>query len=56
MNATVGVGKYTPNNAVSGDMGWETIFHKQWKVVIHLWSRLNNMSSDRLNRKVFVWA
>jgi hypothetical protein len=52
----VGVGKYTPNNAVSGDMGWETIFHKQWKVVIHLWSRLNNMSSDRLNRKVFVWA
>jgi hypothetical protein len=30
--------------------------HKQWKVVINLWCRLNNMSSDRLNRKVFAWA
>ena len=48
--------KYTPNNAVSGDMGWKPIFHKQWKAVINLWCRLNNMSSDRLNRKVFVWA
>ena len=52
----LGVGKYTPNNAVSGHMGWEPIFHKQWKAVINLWCRLNNMSSDRLNRKLFVWA
>jgi hypothetical protein len=52
----LGVGKYTPNNAVSGDMGRQPIFHKQWKAVINLWCRLNNMSSDRLSRKVFVWA
>ena len=48
--------RYTPNNAVAGDMGWKPTFHKQWKAVINLWSSLNNMSSDRLNRKVFVWA
>ena len=52
----LGVGKYTPNNAVSGHMGWEPIFHKHWKAVINLWCRLNNMSSDRYNRKVFVGA
>ena len=48
--------KYTPNNAVSGDMGWKPIFHKQWKAVMYLWCSLNSMSSDRLNRKMFVWA
>ena len=52
----LGVGKYTPNNAVSGDMDWKLIFRKQWKAVINLWCRLNNVSSDRVHRKVFVWA
>lgn len=52
----LGVGKYTPNNAILGDIGWEPIFHRQWKAVTNLWCRLNNMNTDRLNRKVFVWA
>jgi hypothetical protein len=52
----LGVGKYTPNAAVTGDMGWLPFFHKQWKRIIRLWCRLNNMTSDRLNRKVFVWS
>jgi len=37
-------------------MDWKQIFRKQWKAVINLWCRLNNVSSDRVNRKVFVWA
>ena len=52
----LGVGKYTPNAAVAGDMGWIPIFQKQWQCLIRLWCRLNNMSSDRLNRKIFIWA
>ena len=52
----LGVGKYTPNVAVTAEMGLIPIFNKQWKSVIRLWCRFNNMSSNRLNRKVFKWA
>ena len=50
------MGKYAPNDAVLGDMGWFPFIHKQWKCATRLWCRLNNMSSNRLNRKVFIWA
>ena len=50
------VGKYTPNAAVNGDIGWMPMICKTKKAVINQWSRLVNMSDDRINRKVFVWA
>ena len=50
------VGKYTSNAAVNGDIGWQPMICKVKKTVVHLWSRLVNMSSERLNRKVFVWS
>ena len=30
----MGVGRYTPNSAVMGDMGWENVEVKQWDSVI----------------------
>jgi hypothetical protein len=52
----LGVGRYTPNQAVLGDMGWLTPEHKQWQTVTRLWCRLVNMDSDRVNKAVFTWA
>ena len=51
----LGVGKYAPNNAVNRDMGWMPPVVKQWKYVIRTYSRLQNMSNDRINNKVFRW-
>ena len=31
----LGVGKYTSNLAVSGDIGWLPVFLRQWKEVIN---------------------
>ena len=52
----MGVGKYTPNTAVIGDMGWEVASQKQWICVTRLWCRLINMDSSRVNKCVFKWA
>ena len=52
----LGVGKYTPNPAIMGDMGWIPIYHTQWKVIARHWHRLVNMEPDRINRKIFIWA
>lgn len=30
----MGVGKYTPNDAISGDMGWRPPCTKQWSNVL----------------------
>jgi hypothetical protein len=34
-----GVGKYTPNAAILGDMGWKPIFVKQWGAVTRQFCR-----------------
>lgn len=52
----MGVGKYTPNLAVQGDMGWRPPFVKQWSNVFRHWSRLCKMNFNRLNRKVIKWS
>lgn len=52
----MGVGKYTPNTAVIGDMGWTLPGQKQWICITRLWCRFNNMDNDRINKKVFMWA
>ena len=33
----LGVGRYTPNVAVHGDMGWHHPVVKQWKSVVNVW-------------------
>ncbi len=52
----MGVGKYTPNAAVQGDMGWKLAPHRQWIAVTRHWCRLVNMENGRLNKRIFLWA
>ncbi|CAG2227857.1 unnamed protein product [Mytilus edulis] len=52
----LGVQKYAPNATVTRDLGIPPNFDKQWKSIIRLWCRLNNMSSNRLSAKVHKWA
>ena len=38
----LGLGKYAPNIAVNGDMGWLPPIVKQWKYVLNHWFRLKD--------------
>ncbi len=50
----LGLGKYAPNNAVSGDMGWSTSHHKQWICVTRKWLRLLVMDDTLLTKQIFT--
>lgn len=50
----LGLGKYAPNVANNGDMGWTTPEHKQWMCVIRIWCRLINMAPHLLTKCIFV--
>jgi len=52
----LGVGRYTPNAAVNGEMGWLPASVKQWKCVMGHWFRLNNMDNLRINHRIFKWS
>lgn len=52
----LGVGKFTPNAAVEGDMGWIPAEVRQWNNVIRLWGRFKLMDTSRIKYKVFRWA
>ena len=49
----LGVGRYTQNTAVSGDTGWDTVYQKQWKIIINQWCKIRRMDQNRLNFKVY---
>jgi len=52
----LGVGRYAPNAAVQGDMGWKPPTQRQWICVMRQWCRLVNMPEHRISKKVFGWA
>ena len=52
----LGLGKYVPNNALQGEMGWRNPEARNWISVCHLWLRLLQMDSPRLNCAIFEWA
>ena len=52
----LGVGKYTPNLAVQGDMGWVPTQVKQWKSLGRLWCRFKDMPHNRINKRIFQWS
>ena len=52
----MGVGRYTPNAAVNGDMGWDKPIIKQWSSVVNNWIRIKNMDDGRINKKIYKWA
>lgn len=56
MRFFLGVGKYTPNDAIAGEMGWKPAFVLQWKSICLYWSKLSAMNNDRLNKRVALWA
>lgn len=52
----MGVGRYTPNAAVTGDSGWLSQEIKQWSSVVNQWYRIRAMDEGRINARVFQWA
>ena len=53
MRFFMGAGKYTPNDAIAGDMGWKPTYIRQWSNVFRHWARCSIMEHDRINFKVF---
>ncbi len=52
----LGLGKYAPTVAISGDMGWSNPQHRLWLCVIRQWCKLLNMDNSLLTKKVFMWG
>jgi len=51
-----GTGKYTPNAAVRGDMGWRPILVEQWKSICNNKYSCLTYNVTRINKKIFIWA
>ena len=49
----MGVHRFTPILAITGDMGWVVSTNRRWANVLRLWNRLVNMNENRLTKKVF---
>ena len=56
MRFFLGVGKYTPTAAISGDLGWQPAFIKQWVSLSNFWGRNAQLQRSRINRRIFDWA
>ena len=50
------VGRFAPNAAVNGDMGWEKSVVKKWASVVNNWFRVKQMGEQRLHKSVYKWA
>ena len=47
------LGRYTPNAAINGDMGWLSPEHRQCMCVTRKWCRLVNLDESLLASKIF---
>ena len=56
MRFYLGVGKYTPNAAVYGEMAWEPPEVRNWGCISNYWARLSSLEGHRLNKRVATWA
>ena len=56
MRFFLGVGKYTPNAALVGEMAWLPPVVRQWKAVISYWATICNTDQSRLTKRVAIWA
>ena len=50
MRFFLGIGKYTRNAAVLGEMGWIPPSIRQWTSIAAFWSRMSCINSHRLNK------
>ena len=51
----MGVHRFTPILAITGDMGWVVSTNRRWANVLGLWNRLVNMDENRLTKKIFSY-
>ena len=51
----MGVHRFTPILAMTGDMGWVTSTHRRWVNLLRLWNRLVCMDNTRLTKIVFEY-
>jgi hypothetical protein len=51
MRFFMGVGKYTPNLALYGDMGWKPCIVSQWSFIFRIWCTFTKMCNSRINKK-----
>ena len=49
----LGLGRYAPNAAINGDMGWPAPEHRQWMCVTRKWCRLANFDDSLLAKQIF---
>ena len=49
----LGLGRYAPNAAINGDMGWPAPEHRQWMCVTRKWCRLVNFDDSLLAKRMF---
>ncbi|XP_052808975.1 uncharacterized protein LOC128237452 [Mya arenaria] len=52
----LGVGKYTPNDGLAGEMGWKPPIVRQWKSISLYWSKIACMDDNRFNKRAALWA
>ena len=52
MRYFLGVGKYTPNTALAGEMPWIPPLVRQWKTIALSWSRLSCSFQSRVNKRI----
>ena len=50
----LGLGRYVPNVAFNGDMGWQSSEHSQWMCIAREWCRFVNMDESLLAKKIFL--
>lgn len=56
MRFFLGMGRYTPTNALYGEFGWQPPHVKQWRCVAQHWYRLKKMDISRTNFKIFQYC
>ena len=56
MRFYLGVGKYTPNAALSGEMGWVPMCVRQYTSISNFLVRISCTQSSRLNKRIALWA
>ena len=51
----LGLHRFTPHLALSGEVGWLPSTERRWLNMFRLWNRLIRMEDSRLTKKVFYW-
>ena len=52
----MGLGRYTPNDAVTCEIGWKPTVVRQWKSVCLYWAKLSKIDNNRVNKRIASWG